>query len=177
MTELKGPRSGERVGNTAAKALIGRAERIKKQATDSKPASENNNSHRYDLGMIADSKSSSIRIKARNRFFFTWVVIGYILLQVGLFAAMHGARGWAKKNFSGPIAQAEWGEWVEEARRQAAGNGPVQRRVPKSKEPPVLVLMRDYFRVCVFGVWLFSSALFVTFTYLGCGLFGRRSVE
>jgi hypothetical protein len=124
--------------------------------------------------MVAESKSSSKHV-FRNRSILFSLVIGYLVLQVVLVGAMHKARDWASKNFSGPTAQLQWDEWVEAARRQSEGNGPVQRRVPKSKEPPVLVLLRDHFPVCVFGTWLFSTALYVTFTFLGWGLLGGRS--
>ena len=46
-------------------------------------------------------------------------------------------------------AQAEWDAWREDAKKMAEEPGPVKRRVPKSAEPPALVLMRDHFAVCL----------------------------
>ncbi len=36
--------------------------------------------------------------------------------------------------------------WKAEAAKEDGTAGPVQRTVPKSNEPPLLILMRDYFR-------------------------------
>jgi len=43
-----------------------------------------------------------------------------------------------------PEAQAEWDAFRADMRRQSGRDGPVQRKVPKSAEPPELVWLRDY---------------------------------
>ena len=58
-----------------------------------------------------------------------------------------------------PESQAAWDAWRAEARRQAAGDGPVRRREPKSAEPPLLVLLRDYWAVCTAAVVVFGGGL------------------
>jgi len=48
----------------------------------------------------------------------------------------------------------------------------VKRRAPKSAQPPALVLMRDYFAVCLGGALVLSTVLFATFMMLVRGAFG-----
>jgi hypothetical protein len=43
-----------------------------------------------------------------------------------------------------PAVQAEWDAFRDDMRRQSGRDGPVQRKVPKSPEPPELVWLRDY---------------------------------
>jgi len=60
-------------------------------------------------------------------------------------------------------AQGEWDAWREDAKKMAEEPAVVSRRQPKSTEPPALVLMRDYFGICLAGAVLLSSVLFGTF--------------
>jgi hypothetical protein len=76
------------------------------------------------------------------------------------------ARRQALKNYATEEAQGQWETWRQEARQQELGQGPVARRTPKSAEPPALVLMRDYFAVCVVIAVTLTSVLFVTFLAL-----------
>ena len=46
-----------------------------------------------------------------------------------------------------PESTAAWESWREDVRADQDRPAPVQRRVPKSVEPPALVLTRDYFGV------------------------------
>ncbi len=43
-----------------------------------------------------------------------------------------------------PEAQAGWDAFRADMRQQSGRDGPVQRKVPKSSEPPELVWLRDY---------------------------------
>ena len=91
---------------------------------------------------------------------------GWLLLVLMMVGALHTAREWVLDRFSSQEAHQQWGEWVEAAKQQASGNGPVQRRVPKSADPPVLLLMRDYYGTCL-GMSLFlSTCLYGTFVWL-----------
>ena len=47
---------------------------------------------------------------------------------------------------------------------------PVQRRVPKSAEPPALVLTRDHFGVILSGAVLFSSLLYWVVAWFVMGM-------
>lgn len=43
-----------------------------------------------------------------------------------------------------PAAQADWDVFRDDMRRQSGRDGPVQRKVPRSAEPPERVWLRDY---------------------------------
>jgi hypothetical protein len=75
---------------------------------------------------------------------------------------------------SRPEAQADWDAWRQAAAEQSKA-GPVRRRVPASREPPALVLERDYFPVVLGGSLLFGSALFFSITFAARGAFGRAT--
>jgi len=48
-----------------------------------------------------------------------------------------------------PAVQADWTAFREAMRTQTDRSGPVQRKVPKSVEPPELVWLRDYFWLAI----------------------------
>lgn len=54
---------------------------------------------------------------------------------------------------SNPDVQTEWTAFRDAMRRQSDRSGPVQRKVPKSVEPPELVWLRDYFWLAV-AAWI-----------------------
>ncbi len=87
-----------------------------------------------------------------------WAVayLAFLALVIwGCFAARQSALA----TFGTPAAQAEWDAWRAAAAEQAE-SGPVRRKVPKSTEPPALVLMRDYFGVVLSAAVVFGSVLF-----------------
>ena len=59
-----------------------------------------------------------------------------------------------------PEAQTQWDEFRDAMREQTGRKGPVQRKVPKSQEPPLRVWLRDY-------VWLAIAAWIVLGGVLG----------
>jgi len=52
-----------------------------------------------------------------------------------------------------PEAQAEWDAFRADMRQQSDRDGPVQRKVPKSAEPPELVWLRDYLGLAI-AAWV-----------------------
>lgn len=52
-----------------------------------------------------------------------------------------------------PEVQADWNTFRNAMREQSDRSGPVQRKVPKSVEPPELVWLRDYFWLAV-AAWV-----------------------
>jgi hypothetical protein len=126
--------------------------------------------------MISNSTQSSNgkNVPARKIIAVIFLV-AFLGLQVGVFLLVAKTREWAFDQYSGEDAQQDWNKWVDEATRQAEGDGPIRRRVPKSKQPPALVLARDYYPTCLFGALLFSSLLFVSISYFGWGLMPERS--
>ncbi len=84
----------------------------------------------------------------------------------GLFAL----RANVLSEMSTPAAEAEWNRWRAEAAKEDGTTGPVQRTVPKSNEPPLLILMRDYFAASLVGLLLPLSALYWFIAWLVRGV-------
>ena len=105
------------------------------------------------------------------------VLAVYLAFESGVMLVLWQTRQWVFEEYSTEAAQTDWNEWVDEAKRQANGDGPIRRRVPKSAQPPALVLMRDYYPTCLAGAWLFTSLLFAKIIYFGQALLFRRSTR
>lgn len=90
-----------------------------------------------------------------------WLV-AYVALLAAIVGGLFYARQRALAIYGTDEAQEQWEAWREDAQEHAEGQGPVARRVPRSAEPPALVLMRDYFGVCVVIAVALSSVLFGT---------------
>jgi hypothetical protein len=86
----------------------------------------------------------------------------YILLLAAVIGGLFFARQQAIAVYGDQAAQSEWDAWREDAKELSKGPGPVIRRTPKSAAPPALLLMRDYFVVCLSLSLLLSSVLFIT---------------
>ncbi len=97
----------------------------------------------------------------------------YLAMVAGVVGGMLYMRGEAVAIYGTAEAQAEWDAWREDAKKMAEQPSVVERRAPKSAEPPALVLMRDHFGVCLGGAVVLSSVLFGTFMVLLQGAFGR----
>lgn len=72
---------------------------------------------------------------------------------------LQARSAWLEK-LEAPEAQAQWDEFREAMKRQSGREGPVQRKVPKSVEPPLKVWLRDY-------VWLAIAAWVILGGVLG----------
>ena len=101
---------------------------------------------------------------------FGW--LGLVLVVASVVAAMLWARAGAIRTYGTADAQAEWDDWREEAREQAASGGPVERKVPKSAEPPALVLIRDHFLACLGAALVAALGVYGTFFILLRGSIG-----
>jgi hypothetical protein len=99
-----------------------------------------------------------------------WWMAAYVVLLVAVVLAMAKARQWAIAQLSTPESTAAWQEWREDVERQQTERSPVQRRVPKSDEPPALVLMRDSFAVTMIGAVLFTSMLYWVMAWFISGM-------
>ena len=84
----------------------------------------------------------------------------YVAMIAAITWSLFSARHWALAELATPQSTAEWEAWRADVRAQQDEASPVRRAVPKSAEPPELVLMRDYFGVSIGGAILFSSVLF-----------------
>ncbi len=101
----------------------------------------------------------------------------YVVLIGTIVWSLYYARQWALVELATPISVGQWQAWREDVEQQVEHPGPVQRRVPKSTEPPALVLMRDYFAVSLAGAVLFSTVLYWVMAWLVMGALAPRAAE
>lgn len=81
------------------------------------------------------------------------VITAWLALVVGPPAALLAWRGQRLAVLQSPEAQARWDTFRDDMRRQSGRDGPVQRKVPKSVEPPELVWLRDHVPLAVIA-WI-----------------------
>jgi hypothetical protein len=103
-----------------------------------------------------------------RRWIWLWGVC-YLALVCAILALLLYARRRTLAELASADSVKQWQAWREDVKHQDADLGPVQRRVPKSAEPPALVLMRDYFGVCLAGALLFSTVLYWVIAWLVVG--------
>jgi hypothetical protein len=96
---------------------------------------------------------------------------GYVVLVVAVVWWIFSARRWAEAELTKPESTAAWETWRADVIADQHRPAPVQRRVPKSTEPPALVLMRDYFAVSLGGAVFFSSLLYWVIAWFVTGIF------
>jgi hypothetical protein len=103
-------------------------------------------------------------------------------LWVMLFVGLLGGVTWLMFSVrastlasSSAESQQNWDDWREAVKEGKAEEGGVVRRVPKSAEPPALVLMRDHFAVCLSGALVLSSVLFGAMILMMRGAFASTA--
>jgi hypothetical protein len=99
------------------------------------------------------------------------------MLIGGVATTMLWTRESIIRELSSPQSLADWRFWREDVRQQQAQGGAVERRVPKSEEPPALVLWRDYFGVIVAGAVLFASVLYWVVAWFVMGIMFRTDIR
>ena len=91
------------------------------------------------------------------RFLF-WLLL-YVAWMSLLVGGLLAARQAVMRVYGGTEAKRQWEQFREDMTRLSK-EGPVERRPPKSLEPPALRLMRDNFGVCLTATLVFGSLLF-----------------
>ena len=71
-----------------------------------------------------------------------------------------------------PEVQENWESFREDMRKQSGLDGPVQRKVRKSDEPPARVWLRDYFWLAIAAWLVLGTTLFACFGVLFVGVSG-----
>lgn len=94
-----------------------------------------------------------------------WLV-GYVATIALVTAGVYYGRQQAVAVYGSGQAQQDWDAWRSDAKKMSEQRNQVQRRAPKSTEPPALVLMRDHFAVCLTIAIVLSTVLFGTFMLL-----------
>jgi hypothetical protein len=105
---------------------------------------------------------------------FAWLACYTLLITLVIWSLL-SARQWALAELATPRSIGNWQVWREDVREQQSQAGPVRRRVPKSAEPPALVLLRDYFGVSLVGAIVFSTVLFWIVAWFVTGIFTSHS--
>ena len=101
----------------------------------------------------------------------------YAVLMVVLVWGLVTLRHNVLREQSSLDARGDWQAWRSDVERQQQAPQTVARRVPKSAEPPALVLMRDYFVTCLVGAVLFVSLLFWAIAGLAIGSMTTQARE
>jgi hypothetical protein len=99
-----------------------------------------------------------------------WLAL-YALLVITVMWSLFTVRHWALAELAKPKSISDWQAWREDVRDQQSQPGPVKRSVPKSAEPPALVLMRDYFGVSLAGAIIFTTVLYWVIAWFVIGIF------
>ena len=112
-----------------------------------------------------------VRRESFLRTFATGAVLAVWLAALILPPVMlsRAREGWLER-WDRPETQSQWDEFRQDMRQQSGRDGPVQRKVPKSPEPPARVWLRDYFRLAVVAWVLFVGVLGGFFTLLVAGV-------
>ncbi len=106
------------------------------------------------------------------RFSLAWL-LAYVTTMALVCAGLAYGRANLLAAYGTEQAQSDWKWWRGNvAIEQNLGGSPVHRRVPKSNEPPALVLMRDHFVACLGLALLLSSVLFATLAFFVRGALG-----
>jgi len=90
----------------------------------------------------------------------------YVILILAITWGLFRARQDALISLGTEQAHGNWQEWRDVANEQSGGAGPVQRRVPKSDEPPGLVLLRDHFATSWLILAVLTSIVFATLIWM-----------
>lgn len=109
----------------------------------------------------------------RTRWLWIWGA-GYAALIAIVVMTMVSVRARGLVKLSEPHSVESWQAWRDDVRAQQQSPHAVQRRVPQSSEPPLLVLLRNHFPVLMFGAILFSSVLYVVMAWLITGVLSSR---
>jgi hypothetical protein len=91
-----------------------------------------------------------------------------------IIAALLYARRQAITVYGTDAARKDWQKWVEDAREQQSGSGPIRRRAPTTDRPPALILMRDYFITCLAAAIVLPSAVYWSFAFMLNGVLTQR---
>jgi hypothetical protein len=107
----------------------------------------------------------------------TLILVVYLTLLIALTVGLWVARGQVLRPKEAAQARDQWQEWRSAAKDQQTEKGPVLRRVPKSEEPPTVVLLRDYFVTSSLILIVLSSAVYFAFALMLRGVLAGPKFE
>ncbi len=106
--------------------------------------------------------------RTRNRRAWVAVVVGLLAMAAVMAGPPWAFMRWRETRLvalAAPEVQADWDSFRDRMRRESGRDGPVQRKVPKSAEPPELVWLRDYWRLAI-AAWVVFVGLGAAFIAL-----------
>jgi len=86
--------------------------------------------------------------------------IGYVLFLTAIVFGVFEGRRRMLNSLDTTEARAGWNAWREETVALSTGTGPMKRREAKALEPPLLIMLRDYF-----GTAMCTALLTMTMFY------------
>lgn len=127
-----------------------------------------------------DTRTKAPRDRWRFRLAATAIAAAWLGLLVGPPVAFLRWREGRLAELAAPQVQADWDGFRADMRRESGRTGPVQRKVPKSAEPPELVWLRDYPALAVTAWVMFGGILGGVLGLLALGMLreaGRPPAE
>jgi len=109
--------------------------------------------------------------------FLICCLLPYLSLVAGITIGMIYAKSIAIANYGTDHAKQDWQKWREETQRQSIGAGPVQRRPANAEEPPIVLLLGDYFWTSWLAIVSMLSVIFATLAFLAAGAFGKSAAD
>jgi hypothetical protein len=106
---------------------------------------------------------------SRRRFFAVWLAT-YLATMCAILWGLRQARQSVVAEAGSPAALAAWQDWAAETRKAPKPDQPVERRPVKSDEPPLLILMRDFFLPIEAVSLAVGSFLFAFIGFLAWGI-------
>jgi hypothetical protein len=114
---------------------------------------------------------------ASTKRWLPWWIAGY----AALIAAVAGSMLWARQSVLSGLATPEsisdWQSWRSDVKQKQADSGQAERRIPKSDQPPALILMREYFSVLMTGAILFMSLLYWITAWFITGIVTNQNLK
>jgi len=110
---------------------------------------------------------------SRRRSLVIWLA-AYLATMCAILWGLRQARETVIAKTGNPQAVAAWHDWAQETRRAPEPGQPVERRPVKSDEPPLLILMRDYFIPIQAVSLAVGSFLFAFLGFLVSGIVRER---
>jgi hypothetical protein len=108
---------------------------------------------RMSVSPPAEPSAIPARASRLTRGLVAGVVVAWAVALVAPPVALVRWRDQRLAELADPAAQAGWDAFREAMQRESGRDGPVQRKVPKSAEPPERVWLRDHLGLAV-GAWL-----------------------
>lgn len=110
--------------------------------------------------------------KPRTTADLIWLALFLLLLAATAWGMIRG-RNWILATYDSDSATAEWQEWKQDAAQMERLPNVVKRKAPKSDLPPAVILMKDYFGICLVGGLGLTAVLLAALLLMMRGAFAN----